>query len=113
MEPCQESCYAMRVIRTKLSIWLLGLVVLSGCMGTMPPQRIATLKVRAVPPNTQVYINGRYAGRAALLQKVGKALRPGVQYVTFSAPGYFPHDVRVDLAPGETEIDIKLRPIPQ
>ena len=94
---------------------LLGLAMslLLACMGEIPRERIATLKVVAVPENTQVYVNGNYAGRATLLQKVGKALRPGVQYVTFVAPGYFPHDVRVDLAPGETEIDIKLRPIPQ
>ena len=87
--------------------------VIVGCISAAPRERIATLKVKAVPTNTQVYVNGTYAGRATLLQKVGKALRPGVQYVTFTAPGHFPHDVRVELAAGETEIDIKLRPIPQ
>lgn len=89
-------------------------VTLTACMGaSAPKERLSTLKVKAQPANTVVYVNGRFAGRAVSLQKVGKALLPGVQYVTFQAPGYFPHDVRLDLPPGETEVELSLRPIPQ
>lgn len=88
-------------------------VLVSGCVSA-PPIRggVATLKVHAEPENTQVYINGRFAGRATVLRRVGKALRPGVQYVTFVAPGHFPHDVRLSLEPGETVVKMKLRPVP-
>jgi hypothetical protein len=39
-------------------------------------------------------------------------MSPGVKYLTFKAPDYFPHDVRVDLPAGETTIEMKLRKIP-
>jgi hypothetical protein len=39
-------------------------------------------------------------------------LEPGLKFMTFKAPDYFPHDVRVDLPPGTTTIKMKLRPIP-
>jgi hypothetical protein len=35
-----------------------------------------------------------------------------VKYLTFKAPGYFPHDLRLPLPTGETTVRIKLRPIP-
>jgi hypothetical protein len=41
-----------------------------------------------------------------------KSLTPGVKYVTFKAPDYFPHDVRLELPAGETTVKMKLRPIP-
>jgi hypothetical protein len=83
-----------------------------GCM-TVPPQaRMAYLKVEAQPPATTVYVSDRFIGSAKLLQKQPKALTPGVKYVTFKAPGYFPHDMRLVLPAGETAVKIKLRPIP-
>lgn len=94
-----------------LSLWS-GLL-LSACASTPSPRiEIATLKVDARPENTRVYVDGQFAGRAAVLRRVGKAMRPGVKYVTFVAPGHFPHDVRLDVKPGETVVKLKLRPIP-
>lgn len=78
-----------------------------------PKGKLSLLKVDAQPADTRVYVNGRFAGRASVLRRVGKPLPKGVQYVTFQAPGHFPHDQRVELEPGETTIKIKLRPVPR
>lgn len=84
------------------------------CVGnTLPPKRLAILRVEAVPEQAQVIVDGRPVGRATVLAQVGKALKPGVHFVTFKARGYFPHDVRLDLAPGDTVVKMKLRPIPE
>lgn len=82
-----------------------------GCMRAPPPP-VAKLMVKAVPDTTTVYINGQYAGSARVLAVKAKELKPGVTYITFKAPGHFPHDVRLRLPPGTTTIDMKLRPIP-
>ncbi|MDD9942576.1 MAG: hypothetical protein OXU20_16165 [Myxococcales bacterium] len=85
----------------------------AGCISAARPQeRLASLKVIAKPEDTVVYINGRFAGTARSLAKRPKARKPGVAYVTFSAPGHFPHDVRLDLPPGVTTVKIALRQVP-
>lgn len=73
---------------------------------------MAYLKVVAEPKQTTVYLNDRFIGSAHLLQKQPKAMTPGVKYLTFKAPGYFPHDLKLVLPVGETSVKIKLRPIP-
>lgn len=84
----------------------------SGCMTKPPETRMAYLKVVAEPRQTTVYSNDRFLGSAHLLQKQPKALPPGTKYLTFKAPGYFPHDLQVKLPVGETTVKVKLRPIP-
>ena len=83
-----------------------------GCQTPSPESRMGYLKVIAEPATATVYINDRFIGSAHLLQKQPKALPPGVKYLTFKAPGYFPHDLRLPLPTGETTVNIKLRPIP-
>jgi hypothetical protein len=83
-----------------------------GCMKVPHETRMAYLKVDATPPSTTVYVSDRFIGSAHLLQKQPKALTPGVKYLTFKAPGFFPHDLRVELPVGETNVRIALRPIP-
>jgi hypothetical protein len=68
--------------------------------------------VVAEPNTTSVYVNDRFVGSARLLAVKPAVMRPGVKYVTFTAPGYFPHDIRLELPSGTTSIAIKLRPIP-
>jgi hypothetical protein len=84
----------------------------SGCMTAPPEARVAYLKVVAEPRQTTVYSNDRFMGSAHLLQKQPKALPPGTKYLTFKAPGYFPHDLQIKLPVGETTVKVKLRPIP-
>ena len=66
----------------------------------------------AEPNTTTVYVNDRYVGSARVLAARPAVLEPGQKFMTFKAPDYFPHDVRVDLPPGTTTIKMKLRPIP-
>jgi hypothetical protein len=47
-----------------------------------------------------------------VLDKKPARLTPGPKRVTVEAPGYFPHDLEIDLPAGTTTINIKLRPIP-
>jgi hypothetical protein len=68
--------------------------------------------VAAEPRTTTVYDDDRFLGSARLLAEQPKRLEPGVKYLSFKAPGYFPHDLRVELPPGETTIEVELRPIP-
>jgi hypothetical protein len=84
----------------------------NGCMTAPPATRMAYLKVVAEPRQTTVYSNDRFLGSAHLLQKQPKALPPGTKYLTFKAPGYFPHDLQIKLPVGETTVKVKLRPIP-
>ncbi len=97
--------------RVLLSLLLLCVASCSACIPPPPPP-VAKLHVNAVPDTTTVYVNGEYAGSARVLAVKAKQLRPGVTYITFKAPGHFPHDVRLRLPPGTTTIDMKLRPIP-
>ena len=84
----------------------------NGCVSAPPQPRVAYLKVVAEPSQTTVYANDRFLGSAHLLQKQPKALPPGTKYLTFKAPGHFPHDLKIKLPAGETTVKVKLRPIP-
>ncbi|MDH5672461.1 MAG: hypothetical protein OEZ06_09955 [Myxococcales bacterium] len=100
--------------RRALLRFALALVAVLVCVACQPPPRPtpARLKVVAVPESTTVYVNGEFAGSAKVLAVKPKAMKPGIKYITFKAPGYFPHDVRLRLPPGETTVEMKLRPIP-
>jgi hypothetical protein len=93
------------------SLVLAVTVTCAGCTSHTQP-RLAKLRVIAEPKTTTVYVDDQYIGSARVLAVQPKALMPGVRYVTFKAPAYFPHDVRLDLPPGETTVEMKLRPIP-
>ena len=87
-------------------------LAVAACYQTAAPTRQAALQVKAEPENTSVYVNDRFAGTARVLAVKPAFLKPGVKYLTFKAPGYFPHDLRVELPPGTTLIEIELRPVP-
>ena len=91
---------------------LLSAAAASGCVTVPQEARMAYLKVVAEPRQTTVYSNDRFLGSAHLLQKQPKALPPGTKYLTFKAPGHFPHDLQIKLPVGETTVKVKLRPIP-
>lgn len=102
----------MRARNSIMALQLLAAFAASGCMTVPPEARMAYLKVVAEPRQTTVYSNDRFLGSAHLLQKQPKALPPGTKYLTFKAPGYFPHDLQIKLPVGETTVKVKLRPIP-
>lgn len=85
---------------------------LAGCVRPPPPPALAKLRVLAEPETTTVYVDDRYVGSARVLAAKPRSLSPGVKLITFKAPGYFPHDVRLDLPSGVTTVRMKLRKIP-
>lgn len=82
------------------------------CVSAVPDTQQALLRVSAVPENASVYVNDVFVGSARVLAIKPRAMQPGVKYLTIMAPGYFPHDLRLDLPSGTTSVNIKLRPIP-
>jgi len=94
------------------AVLLFASVSLVGCMRPPPPPSLAKLRVLAEPETTTVYIDDRYVGSARVLAAKPRSLSPGYKLVTFKAPGYFPHDVRLQLPSGVTTVRMKLRKIP-
>ena len=75
-------------------------------------QEPARLEVIVTPSHASVYLDGHYFGRARVLAAEPKALLPGMHLMTVTAEDYFPHDMELNLPPGTTTVEIKLRPIP-
>jgi hypothetical protein len=100
--------------RSLSALVLLGLLVLGAgaCVRSVPPPRLARLRIVAEPETTTVYVDDRYVGSARVLATKPKPLAPGIKLITFKAPGYFPHDVRLDLPSGVTTVRMKLRQVP-
>lgn len=82
------------------------------CGATQQGASQASLRVTVDPENARVDIDERYAGSARVLAARPKELSPGSHRVSVTADGYYPHDMDVDLLPGETHIEISLRPRP-
>lgn len=99
----------LKPTRIALALCALGA---SGCYQVPPVVEPALLRVIAEPDEASVYVNDRFAGRARHLAKQPKHMAPGVKYVTVVAPKHFPHDIRLELPSGETELRVKLRPVP-
>jgi len=75
--------------------------------------RPAELRALVEPPTAIVQVDETFVGSARVLDKRPAQLTPGKHRVTVDAPGYFPHDVELDLAPGVTTLQLKLRAIPK
>jgi len=100
---------------SRVHVILVTIGGLAGCTpldDVRPPPQAAELAVVAEPENATVYVNERFAGTAQVLADRPEVLSPGVHFVTIRAPGYFPHDLRLELPPGRTTVRIRLRPIP-
>jgi len=103
------------VARLRVACIAIGLACAVGavaCAGAPAPRETATLRVIATPPTARVYVEDVYVGNARVLAVRPATLRPGVRHVTIEAPGFFPHDVEVDLRAGETTVRIALRAVP-
>jgi len=97
----------------RLSLPIL-LVVLGACGAAQHRVRepFAELRVIAVPESAVVEVNERNIGSSRVLSQRPAKLKLGMKRITITAPGYFPHDLEIDLPEGETKLEIKLRPIP-
>lgn len=87
-------------------------LVLSACGYQNTRQEPAKLQVIAQPEDARVYVDERFIASARVLAQRPRELRAGSHRVTITAPGYFPHDVAVDLPSGTTTIRISLRQVP-
>jgi hypothetical protein len=93
---------------------LAALLLVAACAGSQrPAEPSAELRVVAEPDAAIVQVNEQFVGSARVLSKRPARFSPGKKRVTVEAPGYFPHDLEVDLTKGVTTINIKLRPIPK
>ena len=87
--------------------------LLGACAGAQHPKsRPAELRVVAEPATAIVQVDEHFVGAARVLDKKPAPLAPGHHRVTIEAPGFFPHDLDVDLAPGVTTLKLKLRALP-
>lgn len=88
-------------------------LALLGCAGAQRPRaRPAQLRTLVEPSTATVQIDEHFAGAARVLAVRPASVKPGKHRITVEAPGYFPHDAEVELAPGVTTVDLKLRPVP-
>jgi hypothetical protein len=90
----------------------LAVLFSTGCGGSQSAGEHALLRMRIVPETAAVYVDDRFLASGRKLANRPERLRPGEHFITVSAPGYFPHDVRVELPVGETSIELRLRPVP-
>ena len=74
---------------------------------------VATLRVVSEPATARVYVDERFVGVGTVLAERPAGTTAGTHRVTVEADGFFPHDVEVALAPGETNIHIALRRVPE
>jgi hypothetical protein len=108
---CAAPCPSLR---QRLAVGLLVSMGLLGCAGAQRgPRYDSQLRVVAEPPGAAVSVNERFVGAARVLDKRPAQLTAGKKRVTIEAPGYFPHDLEVELSPGVTTVNAKLRPIPR
>ena len=91
---------------------LAALVVLPACGGAQHAAGRAGLRILAQPAAASVYVNDRFVGTARILAERPAPLAVGTHYVSILAPGYFPHDLELDLPRGITTVEVTLRPIP-
>jgi hypothetical protein len=92
---------------------VLALLLAAGCSIQSNLRRdSAELRVIAEPAVARVYVNDRFVGTGRRLAQRPHRLNPGVHYVTIESPGFFPHDLRMELPEGETTVRISLRPVP-
>lgn len=99
--------------RSFLTVFVLfASLSLSACYGNIRPTP-AVLRVEVVPDDARVLIDDTFIGRARRTAAQPKELPLGRHRLTVEAPGYFPHDLDLDLPSGETNVRIELRPVPR
>ncbi len=89
-------------------------VAAAGCAARQkPPVLRAQLRTIVEPPTAVVQVDERFVGAARVLDQRPARLQEGAHRITIEAPGYFPHDLELQLPAGVTKLEVKLRPIPQ
>lgn len=91
---------------------LIGLLLASCGARQTPPPRVAELRTLVEPSTARVQVDEQFVGAARVLAQRPARLSLGRHRITIEAPGYFPHDLELDLAAGVTKVEVKLRAIP-
>ena len=92
---------------------LIGLLLAGSCGARQPPRpAVAELRTLVEPPTARVQVDEQFVGAARVLAQRPARLSLGRHRVTIEAPGYFPHDLELDLAAGVTKLEVELRAIP-
>ncbi len=98
------------------AVVVVGLAMLTlsaaACGSRQQAAEHALLRMQIDPESASVYVDDRFIASGRKLAGRPQRLRPGRHFITVTAPGYFPHDVEVDLPVGETQIELSLRPVP-
>ena len=105
-----------RILRLASSalVWgALSSALCSGCGMQGRPTLPARLRIIAEPATAAVYVDDHFVASAQVFDARPQEARPGVHHITLEAPGYFPHDLELDLPSGTTTVRIHLRPIPR
>ena len=105
---------SLRARRRQTRALLAGLALWTAACATTPRASPKTALLRTVvePPSAIVQVDEQFAGAARVLDTRPSAQLPGKHRVTVEAPGYFPHDLDVELAVGVTTVQVKLRKVP-
>lgn len=108
----------MRALRFALALLVVScasatLSLAAGC-ASAPATRKQPAELRTVvePETARVQVDERFVGAARVLARHPARLTPGTHRITVEAPGHFPHDMQLELPPGETKLELQLRPIP-
>lgn len=103
----------VRLAESALVWGALLFVSLSGCGMQGRPTLPARLRIVAEPATAAVYVDDHFVASAQVFDARPQEAMPGVHHITLEAPGYFPHDLELDLPSGTTTVRIRLRPIPR
>jgi hypothetical protein len=101
------------VIAGRQRLLVAGFLWIASCAATQLPT--TSLRLRGARHDALVTIDEQYVGKFAMVARRGVALPPGRHRVSVERPGYFPHDVIVDVSPGQAPIvvQVNLEPIPE
>ena len=94
--------------------WFLVLaLVASGCgAGRGAAPATGSVRFVVVPETARIYTDDHFVGTARVLAERAEEFRAGPRRFTLTADGYFPHDLEVEVVPGTTTVEIRLRPVP-
>jgi hypothetical protein len=97
-----------------LTLLLAVLCLVPACAGRQQPDpKRAQLRTLIEPATATVQVDEQFVGAARVLAKRPARFHEGKHRVTIEAPGYFPHDLELELAAGVTKLEVKLRPVPR
>ncbi len=92
----------MMLVVFRLAFPVLLIATLAGaCSHVQIARSRQGLMLHSMPPNAQVYVNRKYWGSGAELERQARELSAGSHELLIVAPGYYPYYSRFALKKGE------------